>query len=110
MKTVRATASFHGAPYYDTVAVERERVPNSPGRDGQHWYGQLRVLYLMKTTDGTHHQMAMIRWFQHVDSSSPLDRLALQFGCRRLSWASQMQQGERRAHYIFIPLDSIVSR
>ena len=28
LETVRATASFHGASYYDTVAVERERCPN----------------------------------------------------------------------------------
>ena len=107
LETVRATASFHGAEYFDSVAV-------ASGVEGQLWYAQLRALFWMATADGAKHQLALVRWYEEVDtqatSASLSDQLASEFGCRRLRWEQQHRRGTQVPRYSVIQLDSIVRR
>lgn len=106
LETVRATASFHGASYYDSVAVASDE-------QGQLWYAQLRALFSV-VADGVRHDLALVRWYEEVDmqapSSSLLDQLAWRYGCRRLRWAQQKRRGKQVPHLSVIQLGSIVRR
>lgn len=107
LETVRATASFHGAAYFDSVAV-------ASGVEGQPWYAVLRALFWMVTADGVKHQLALVKWYEEVDSfsttASPADQLAASFGCKRLRWAQQSRRGAQIPHYSVIQLGSILRR
>ena len=76
LETVRATASFDGAEYFDSMAV-------ASGMEGQLWYAQLRALFWKVTADGVKHELAPVRCYEEVNtqasSTSLSDHLALRF-------------------------------
>ena len=109
LETIRATASFHGAEYFDSVVVASEV-------ETELWYAQLRALFTMVTADGVTHQLALVRWYEEVDirdasaGASPSDQLASRYGCKRLRWAEQQRRGIQVPYHSVIPLSSIVRR
>lgn len=74
-------------------------MPNSPGSQGLHWFAQVRAMFARQIADGEQQQLALVRWYEHADSITALDMLALSFGCRRLRWAEQLKQSNRVPHY-----------
>ena len=107
LETVRATASFHGAEYFDNVAVASDE-------RGHLWYAQLRAIFSTVAGDGVKHELALVRWYEEMDpalvSTSLSDQLAHKYGCRRLRWAHQQRRGIQVPHYSVIQLASIVRR
>lgn len=94
--------------------VQNTLIAVASGVEGQLWYAQLRALFYMVTGDGAKHQLALVRWYEEVDSegssASPGDQLAASFGCKRLRWAQQQRRGVQIPHYTVIQLASIVRR
>ena len=107
LETVRATASFHEAEYFDNVAVASDE-------RGHLWYAELRAIFSTVAADGVRHELALVRWYEEMDpalvSTSLSDQLANKYGCMRPRWAHQQRRGIQVPHYSVIQLASIVRR
>ena len=87
---VRATPSFHDAPYYDNITVEWEADNGSVHRD----HAQLRLLFRLVDSNRVEHLLAMVRWYKDVTSSEP-DALT-EYGAVRLGWEPLPTSGRHR--------------
>lgn len=108
LQTVRATSAFHGAPWYDRVAV---RIMESDAGADAVEYAELVLLLqaqlrnpLVSTAMAEWTSLAYVKWFKRQGARG--DMLA-RYGAVPLAWDIQ-PDGQHR--YGVIPLSSIVRR